>query len=537
MGEGQSVKTAPEKGPLAISAEQVMPRSSRRSLAVVSQNWPKTSEPLRKALVLGVGLSGLASAKLLSRLGFEVIASDRKLASQLGAEALEMDAIGVNLIAEETAFSLLGAGYGAPDLVVPSPGIPRDHALLSLAREKEIEIAGEMELAARHVPIPILAVTGSNGKSTVTALTGHVLERSQIPCFVGGNIGLPLSVLALDYLNDNLGDRRYAVIEVSSFQLETVSRFMAKAATFLNLSPDHLDRHGDMKGYFEAKCRIFNLQGPNETAVLNLDDPYVRDLAPNSRRFCFSRQTRPKYGAYYYGGEIIVVDGDLVLAKRPWSDFRLIGDHNVDNVMAATGLAMAAGVSPVLALAAATSYSPSDHRLQPVGEYGGIRFVDDSKGTNVGAVASAIQSFSSPIVLILGGRDKDLDFSYLAPYVREKVKHLVLMGECREKILKSLGGEAPHTVVWDMAEAVSAAIKAAKPGDVVLLSPACASFDLFENYKRRGEVFAQEVKKSFGLEPPSASRESPGGADQSAPGVTLDDSLGNGGKGGKNGHH
>ncbi|MDR2387598.1 MAG: hypothetical protein LBE80_08455, partial [Deltaproteobacteria bacterium] len=283
----------PGKGPLAISAEQMVPGSSRRSLAVVSQSWPKSSEPLRKALVLGLGLSGLASAKLLVRLGFEVIASERKLVSQLGAEALEMDAIGVNLIDEETAFSLLGAGYGAPDLVVPSPGIAKDHALLALAREKEIEIAGEMELASRHVPIPILAVTGSNGKSTVTALTGHILEQAQIPAFVGGNIGLPLSVLALDYLNDNLGDRRFAVIEVSSFQLETISRFMAKAATFLNLSPDHLDRHGDMPGYYQAKCRIFNLQGPNETAVINLDDAYVRDLAPNSRRFCFSRLTRP----------------------------------------------------------------------------------------------------------------------------------------------------------------------------------------------------------------------------------------------------
>jgi UDP-N-acetylmuramoylalanine--D-glutamate ligase len=202
--------------------------------------------------------------------------------------------------------------------------------------------------------------------------------------------------------------------------------------------------------------------------------------------------------------------------------------------MAATGLAMAAGVSPTVALAAATTFSPSDHRLQPVGEFGGVKFVDDSKGTNVGAVASAIKSFSSPIVLILGGRDKDLDFGYLAPFVREKVKHLVIMGECREKILKSLAGEAPHDLVWDMAEAVSAAVKVAKSGDVVLLSPACASFDLFENYKRRGEVFAQEVKKIFGLAPPSEISGGPNHKSQSALSVSLDD---NQAKGKKNGHH
>jgi UDP-N-acetylmuramoylalanine--D-glutamate ligase len=402
------------------------------------------------------------------------------------------------------AFGLIQADYGAPDLIVPSPGIPHNHALLATAREKDIEVAGEMELAARHVPIPILAVTGSNGKSTVTALTGHILNNAQTPAFVGGNIGLPLSVLALDYLNDNLGDRRYAVIEVSSFQLETVSRFSAKAATFLNLSPDHLDRHGNMRGYYEAKKRVFNRQGPNETAVLNLDDPYVRDLAPNSRRFCFSMLTKPKYGAYYYDDEIVVIDGDNVLAKRAWKDFRLIGGHNVQNVMAALGLAMAAGVPPAVALAAATTFTPSDHRLQPIGEYGGVQYVDDSKGTNVGAVASAIQSFDRPIVLILGGRDKDLDFSYLAPHIREKVRHMVIMGECREKIFASLGGEAPSSLVPDMSEAVAAAMEVAQPGDVVLLSPACTSFDLFENYKKRGEAFTFEVKKRVGVLPAEA---------------------------------
>jgi UDP-N-acetylmuramoylalanine--D-glutamate ligase len=356
-------------------------------------------------------------------------------------------------------------------------------------------VAGELELAYRHVPLPILAVTGSNGKTSTTALVGHILEKAGLPAFVGGNIGKPLSLLALDHLNDNLGDLKYAVIEVSSFQLETISRFMANAAAFLNLSPDHFDRHGDIESYLGAKKRIFNRMGPEETAVINLDDPYVNDLAPKLRRFCFSLSERPQYGAWFNQGVISVVDGPEVLAQRPWSDFRLIGEHNVANVMAATGLALAAGVPPALALAAATTFTPSDHRLQPVGDYGGVSFIDDSKGTNVGAVACAIRSFDRPIILIMGGRDKDLDFSFLRPYVQERVKFLVLMGECRAKIYQSLGHLVPSALVEDMAGAVSAAIDVAKPGDVVLLSPAAASFDLFENYKHRGEVFTSEVKK------------------------------------------
>jgi UDP-N-acetylmuramoylalanine--D-glutamate ligase len=446
-------------------------------------------------LVLGLGLSGLASSRLLVRLGYEVIASERKKVAELGPETKEMDSIGVNLIDEETAFELIRTDYSDIALVVPSPGIPYGHALLAMAREKEVEVAGELELAFRHVPLPILAVTGSNGKSTVTALTGHILEKALIPSFVGGNIGRPLSELALDHLNGNLGDRQFAVIEISSFQLETISRFKAKAATFLNLSPDHLDRHGNMANYLKIKSRVFNLQGPNETAVINLDDPFASDLAQGSRRFCFSLASRPTMGAYYEGGEIVVVDDHEILAQRPWADFRLVGAHNIANVMAATGLAMAAGVAPAVALAAATTFSPSDHRLQLVGDYGGIAFIDDSKGTNVGAVASAIQSFDQPIVLIMGGRDKDLDFSYLASCVREKVRLLVIMGECRAKIFASLGQEAPTVMVEGMPEAVSAAIGGARPGDVVLLSPACASFDQFDNYKQRGLAFANEVKK------------------------------------------
>ncbi|MDR1309509.1 MAG: UDP-N-acetylmuramoyl-L-alanine--D-glutamate ligase [Deltaproteobacteria bacterium] len=502
-----------ERGRQAKPAEQLLGRVGHLEVGAVSQNWPKPKGPARKALVMGLGLSGLAAARLLVRLGFEVIASERRRACELGPEALEMDALGVNLIDEERAFGLIMLGYGGgPDLVVPSPGIPVDHPLLAMAREKRVEVAGEMELASRHVPLPILAVTGSNGKTTVTSLVGHILSRAAVPAFVGGNIGRPLSLLALDHLNDGLGDLRYAVLEVSSFQLETVSRFMARAAAFLNLSPDHLDRHGDMGGYLAAKRRIFNRQGPGETAVLNLDDPLVRDLAPDSRRFCFSRSVRPDFGAYLADGEIRVVEGGATLAARPWSDFRLAGAHNADNVMAAAGLCLAAGVDPALALAAATSFSPSDHRLQEVGTYGGVTFVDDSKGTNVGAVASAIESLGRPVILIMGGRDKGLDFGFLAPLVRRSVKRLIVMGECRDKIHAALSGETETVRAEGLPEAVAAAIVAAAPGDAVLLSPGCASFDQFRDYRHRGEAFASEVRRQApALEGPGGNGRGPGG--------------------------
>jgi UDP-N-acetylmuramoylalanine--D-glutamate ligase len=491
---------------------------------VAGNGWPKPARPARKALVMGLGLSGVAAAKLLVKLGFEVIASERRRAADLELSVLELDGLGVNIIDEERAYGLIQASYGGPDLIVPSPGVPFDHPLLSLARDKNIEVAGELEIAFRHLPLPILAVTGSNGKTTVTSLTGRILARQGIEAFVGGNIGKPLSCLSLDYLNDNLVKLRLAVIEVSSFQLETISRFKAKAAAFLNLSPDHLDRHGDMGGYLKAKSGIFNLQGPTDVAVVNLDDPLIKNLGPPANVFGFSRTLRPKLGAWLNGGRIEVVDGERTLASKPWTEFNLIGSHNIDNVMAAVGLAWAAGADPGLALEAAAEFEASDHRLRQVSRYGGISFIDDSKGTNVGAVASALESFDRPVILIAGGRDKDLDFSYLAPYVRDRVKRLILMGECREKMSRALSSSAPTVMAADMGAAVAAALSEARSGDVVLLSPACASFDQFRDYKHRGEVFAMEVAKQAIESGLVSDGDEPSGGEAVRDGISLKDS-------------
>jgi UDP-N-acetylmuramoylalanine--D-glutamate ligase len=479
---------------------------------------------------MGLGVSGLSVSRLLCRLGFEVVASERRKVDEFGPEALEMDNLGINVIDEERAFGLISTPYGGPDLVVPSPGIPYDHVLLSLARERKIEVAGELEMAFRHQPLPVLAVTGSNGKTSTTSLVGHILERLKIPVFVGGNIGNPLSNLAMAHLTDALGDLRFAVLEVSSFQLETISRFKAKAATILNLSPDHFDRHKDMDGYFKAKKRIYNLQTSSDVAVANLDDELAGRVDGPARVFGFSRQRRPDFGAWFNEGVIEVVDGETVLGRRSWSDFSLIGGHNIENVMAAVGLAWAAGADPQAALDEATSFRPSDHRLQLVARYDGVSFIDDSKGTNVGAVASALSSFDRPIILIAGGRDKDLDFDYLIPYVREKVKRLVLMGECREKMFKSLGQAAPTDKVADLKAAVAVSLANAQRGDIVLLSPACASFDQFKNYKHRGEAFALEVVRQArekGLNPEDAPAKEPEGE---AP-VKWDGGDNNGGEG------
>jgi UDP-N-acetylmuramoylalanine--D-glutamate ligase len=383
------------------------------------------------------------------------------------------------------------------NLLVLSPGVSVNHPLAEKARAKGLEVIGEMELGFRGLGVPILAVTGSNGKTTTTSLTGHILEKQGLSVFVGGNIGNPLSSLALNLLKgENKPD--YAVLEVSSFQLEAAPTFQALAAAFLNLTPDHLDRHGSLEGYLKAKSLLIEKLGPEGRAILNLDDPMVRDLSSKAKIYGFSRLSRPLLGAWADTESIMVVDGDKIIAAHKWGDFLLDGGHNQENVMAAVLLSGAAGIGPKEALKAAALFAPGDHRLETVGIFGGVRWIDDSKGTNVGAVAAALESVKEKVVLIMGGRDKDLDFGYLAPYVRGKVKKLVLIGECREKIAQSLGREAPFVMAGSMGEAVRISKDAAEPGEAVLLSPAAASFDMFKDYKERGEVFRREAALQAG---------------------------------------
>ncbi|MDR1872296.1 MAG: UDP-N-acetylmuramoyl-L-alanine--D-glutamate ligase [Deltaproteobacteria bacterium] len=446
----------------------------------------------KKVLVVGAGKSGLAAAQLLVAKGADVQITDLKTLEDLNID---------EKIFSEKVTCLFGQEYleyyKNAELIVVSPGVPFNQKGLSAARALNREIIGEMELASRFINRPILAVTGSNGKTTTTSLTGEILTQNLGAApFVGGNIGNPLANLALLEVKGEPVPA-WAVIEVSSFQLETVKDFKALGAAFLNLSPDHLDRHGDLDEYFKVKFRIFNNQNSCDWGIVNEDDPYLAAAKVKGVRFGFSRVKKPEFGGFIQkvgSDEILsVVEGAKVLAEAKWSSFLLTGAHNQENVLAAVGLALAAGVKPEAALLVAQKFAPGDHRLQLVKEIKGVRFFDDSKGTNVGAVARALESFSSPVVLIAGGRDKGLDFSYLRPFVQNRVKDLVLIGESRHKMGAALKGAAPIHLADSLDEAVKVAATLASPGEIVLLSPACASFDQFKDYKDRGDSFARAV--------------------------------------------
>jgi len=438
-----------------------------------------------KCLVVGAGLSGQWAAELLLEAGAEVTVCDQKPASEL-SEALErFRGRPVKWILGDK----VAEAFRNVELVVLSPGIPWTFPGLRAAAEK-MPVTGEMELAASMIRVPLLAITGSNGKTTTTALLGHICRKNRIPVFVGGNIGDPLSRFILS------GQKaQAAVVEVSSYQMETVSVFHASAAAILNVCPDHLDRYEDMAEYFRAKSRVLINQTPMDLAVMNEDDPLLLHKNTVAARFGFSRRKRQRYGAWIHRDEILVAESGRETAGRAWSDFKLEGVHNQENVMAAVGLASKLGITAQKALDAAVDFAPRKHRLELVGEYGQVKYYDDSKGTNIGAVTMALASFKPPVVLIAGGQAKGQDFRLLYKPVHDKVKQLVLIGEDRDKIGSALAGAAPISIADSMAEAVRQARAAATKGSVVLLSPACASFDMFKDYKHRGESFAKEVKR------------------------------------------
>lgn len=446
-----------------------------------------------RALILGAGRSGASAARLLRRLGVEPSVYDDNRPWDRKGRAAELAA----------AARLLGPGdirgAGDFDLVVVSPGVPASHPIVKEAMARQIPVVGELEFAWSRQDLPVAAVTGSNGKSTVTELAHHILTRLGARSACAGNIGKPFSEVVLEQM-EGAASYASAVLEVSSFQLETVRDFRPRGAAFINFSPDHIDRHLDMGEYFRLKCRIFQNQGPDDMAILNEDELTISLKSVRGRRFGFSRRSRPAFGAWVEaegGREIVrVADGGTVLGERPWDTLGLRGAHNQENLMAAVGLAMSLGRGAQESLDAAVGFSVPDHRLEFVGCWNGIDWYDDSKGTNSGAVATALRNFrDGSVVLILGGRDKDMDFRILKEPVRAKVRHLILMGEARERIKSSLRGTSAMTSVSSMDEAVTAALRHARGGDTVLLSPACASFDMFSGYRERGEVFQREVRR------------------------------------------
>jgi UDP-N-acetylmuramoylalanine--D-glutamate ligase len=450
-------------------------------------NVPWSDRPWRRVLVYGLGLSGLAAAAFLRRRGVTVVGVDARPAAELELGPLAADPE-VSVLAGEEPRSL----PGGIDAVVLSPGVPGDRPLLQAARAAGLPVIAEVELAFPWLEGPVVGVTGSNGKSTTTAMTGHLLRAAGVPAEVCGNIGLPLSEVA-----DGAPGRVF-VVELSSFQLESTDLLRPRAAALLNLSPDHLDRYPGMAEYAAAKRRIFLRQDGDDVAVLNADDPAVAALAVPARRRLFSRRGAVPDGLWNDGGTVLESDGSIAPARPLFvaADVPLPGPHHLENAMAAALLAMAVGAPREAIPEGLRGFRGLPHRTEPVAELGGVRYFDDSKGTNVGATARALEGFPDGSVhLILGGRGKGTGLgSELIELVRRKVRRAYLIGEEAARFRGELDGVVPWHWSERLAVAVPEAAAAARPGEVVLLSPACASFDQYRNYHHRGEHFQELVR-------------------------------------------
>lgn len=440
----------------------------------------------KRVLIVGLGKSGVAAALFAKSRGARVTVSDTKTPDELKDEIPRLLDAGIVV---ETG------GHGErtfqnQDLIVVSPGVALDAPPLQQARALGEKIIGEVELAAQFFPGTIVAITGSNGKTTTTALAGKVIANGGFPAIVGGNIGTPAISLVKEATEDTV-----AVLEVSSFQLETVDTFRPHIAVVLNVTPDHLDRHHTFAAYTYAKARIFENQQSSDFAVVNADDPTCVTMSSRTRAevFWFSRKKEVKQGAYVQGGTIFFRDRDGVREIMRISDIPLKGAHNVENVLAAVCVGMLSSVEPRRIGKAVQDFRAVEHRLEHVASVRGVEYYNDSKATNVDATIKALESFPANIHLILGGKDKGSDYSVLNELLRKRVKCVYAIGAAAAKIESQIKGAAEIVSAQTLENAVNRASEAAQPGDVVLLAPACASFDQFHNYEHRGKVFKELV--------------------------------------------
>jgi UDP-N-acetylmuramoylalanine--D-glutamate ligase len=446
----------------------------------------------KRVLVVGLGKSGVASAQFLQARGAKVTVSDSKSPDQL---ANQIPALLDRGIAVETG----GHGertFRGQDLIVVSPGVPADSAPLVQARIQGVPIIGEIELAAQFLQGRILAITGSNGKTTTTTLTGEILAASGFPVVVGGNIGTPAISLV-----DQTRPESFVILEVSSFQLETIQTFRPFISAILNVTPDHLDRHRTLEAYVNAKARIFENQKESDFCVLNADDAAANVLTGRAK--CpvlhFSRRTEVPAGAFVRNGNIFFRDNQsereiLPIEVLSVAEITLQGAHNMENVLAAVCIASLAGCPAAKVRQAVQAFKAVEHRLEFVAEIAGVRYFNDSKATNVDATIKALESFPANIHLILGGKDKGSDYSVLNTLLRERVKRVYTVGAAAEKIFSQIQQAAEIDPSGTLENAVRRAATAAQPGDVVLLAPACASFDQFQSYEHRGRVFKEVVR-------------------------------------------
>ena len=444
----------------------------------------------KKVLIFGAARSGVASAKFLAAHGAVVALNDQKPFEKWSAEAQTLKAEGIGCISGEPPGWLLDN----IELVVISPGVPSKSIPIRYADRAGAEVIGEVELASRYLKGRIVGITGSNGKTTTTALVGDLLKDAGLTVQVGGNIGTPLISLV-----ESSTDGGWTVVELSSFQLETIQDFHPTVAIVLNVTPNHMDRYESLTDYAAAKHRIFMNQTPSDVAVLNADDEIVSSWAKGLRGHVvkFSVTSELAEGLFLRGDDLIsrTTAGEKVLAKQ--SEMTLRGLHNVENALAALAAGLACGASPESMRGTIGRFQPVEHRLEFVRELEGVKFYNDSKATSVDATVKALEAFAveqGKVILILGGKGKQAPYAPLAPLVTAHVRELVLIGEDAETIARELGEYTSHQRATDMKDAVARAFKAAQPGDIVLLAPACASFDMFESYEHRGKVFKNEVQ-------------------------------------------
>jgi UDP-N-acetylmuramoylalanine--D-glutamate ligase len=444
----------------------------------------------KRVLVVGLARTGLVAALFSAGYGATVTATDERPETELAETAEKLRAAGVRL----ALGSHVEASFLDQDLIVVSPGVPAKLPALQAARKKHIPVWSEIELAWRFLRGKLIAITGSNGKTTTTALVAHILKASNVPTLVGGNIGTPLLALV-----ETSTDPTVTVAEISSFQLETVEAFRPEIGVLLNLTPDHLDRHGTFEEYARAKMRMFENQLERDIAVLNADDPEITKRMPAKPHiFWFSRQKRVANGAFLRDNEIIFRNegSETVLARRDQIPLR--GDHNVENVLAACAAAYLAGATPEAIAGGVKSFRGVEHRLEFVAEISGVQFYNDSKATNVDAAMKALQAFPGPLLVILGGKDKGSPYTPLRDLLHERARMALLIGESAEKIAANLQGSVEISHARTLERAVQMAIERAQPGDIVLLAPACSSFDQFENYEQRGRAFKELVGRRAG---------------------------------------
>ena len=438
-------------------------------------------------LVVGLARTGVVVSLFSAGYGAIVTATDEKTEAELGHAAPQLREAGVRLVLGPHTPAI----FLEQDLIIVSPGVPANLPALGLARERGIPVWSEIELAWRFLRGTLVGITGTNGKTTTTSLVAHILKTAGIPTLVGGNIGVPLLSLV-----ERSTDSTVTVAEISSFQLETIEAFRPEVGVLLNLTPDHLDRHATFEDYARAKMRMFESQLDRDAAVLNADDPEItRRMPSHPRIFWFSRQKRVAQGAFLRDEQIIfrTEGSEVPLCRR--DEIPLRGEHNLENVLAACAAAHLAGADPTAIATGVKTFKGVEHRLEFAGEIAGVSFYNDSKATNVDATLKAVEAFPGPLLVILGGMDKGSPYTSLREPLHQRARLAILIGAAAEKIASELDGAVAFEHAGTLDRAVQLAMERSKPGDTVLLAPACSSFDQFENYEHRGRAFKELVAK------------------------------------------